>query len=112
MTISEFVWLFIAAMGIPSAVMGLLIGWLKRHIDKKEAHREEKEKNTETLMRMIMQETRATNVLATATAKAIQRIPDARCNGDMTEALRKAEEIQTKEKEFILDQGIKHIFGE
>lgn len=112
MTLSEMIWAFIAAAGIPSIVMGCLVGWLKRHIDKKEARREEKEQDTETLMRMIMQETRATNVLATATAKAIQRIPDARCNGDMTEALKKAEEIQTKEKEFILDQGIKHIFGE
>ena len=109
MTINEFVWLFIAAMGIPSAVMGLLIGWLKKSIDRREKKRE---KNTEKLMLMIMQESRATNVLAAATAKAVQRIPDAHCNGDMTEALRKAEEIQTKEKEFILDQGIKHIFGE
>ena len=61
---------------------------------------------------MIMQESRSTNVLATATAKAVQRIPDAHCNGDMTEALRRASEIQNEEKEFLLDQGIKHIFGE
>jgi hypothetical protein len=112
MTAGEVVWMFIAAMGIPSAVMGLLMWWLKRHIDKKEAKREEKEKNTERLMVMMMQETRATNVLATATAKAVQRIPDAHCNGDMTEALAKAAQIQNEEKDFLLDQGIKHIFGD
>lgn len=108
----ELVWGFIAAMSIPSTIMGLLVWWLKRHIDKKEEKREQREANTEKLMLLIMQETRATNVLATATAKAVQRIPDAHCNGDMTEALKKAAMIQNEEKEFLFDQGIKHIFGE
>ena len=108
----DMIWAFIVAMGIPTTITGLLVWYLKRHIDKKEAKREEKEKNTEKLMLMIMQETRATNVLATATAKAVQRIPDAHCNGDMTEALTRASEIQNEEKEFLLDQGIKHIFGD
>ena len=112
MNIAEITWLFIAAMGIPSAITGLFVWWLKRHIDKKEQTREEREQNTEKLMLLIMQETRSTNVLATATAKAVQRIPDAHCNGDMTEALRRAAEIQNEEKEFLFDQGIKHIFGD
>lgn len=105
-------WEFIVTAGIPSAVTGFLFWLLKRHIDRKEAKREEKEKNTEKLMLLIMQETRATNVLATATAMAVQRIPDAHCNGDMTEALKKASDIQNIEKDFLFDQGIKHIFGD
>lgn len=105
-------WEFIVAAAIPSAVTGFLFWLLKRHIDRKEAKREEKEKNTEKLMLLIMQETRATNVLATATAMAVQRIPDAHCNGDMTEALKKASDIQNIEKDFLFDQGIKHIFGD
>lgn len=60
---------------------------------------------------MLMQTSRATNVLAEATARAVQRIPDAHCNGDMDSALKQAAEIQKLEKEFLLDQGIKHIFG-
>lgn len=112
MEMSEIITAFILAMGIPSALMGLLVWWLKRHIDKKEANREKREENVEKLMLMIMQESRSTNILATATAKAVQRIPDAHCNGDMTEALQRANEIQNEEKEFLLDQGIKHIFGE
>lgn len=98
------------AMGIPTAITGLLVWWLKRYIDRTEKRREEKEQNTEKLMIMIMQNSRATCVLSTATAKAVQRIPDAHCNGDMTSALAEAARIQQEEKDFLLDQGIKHIF--
>ena len=100
----------ILAMGIPTAITGFLTWWIKRIIDQREAKREEREKNTETLMLMIMQTSRATNVLATATAKAVQRIPDAKCNGDMTAALEQAAKIQNEEKDFLMNQGIKHIF--
>lgn len=110
------------AAGIPSAVCGLIVWFLKRSINKKDAEverkraeedskREEKEKNTEKLMLMIMQTCRATNVLAEATARAVQRIPDAHCNGDMKSALEKAEKIQKEEQQFLIDQGVKHIFG-
>lgn len=101
---------FLIAMGVPSAITGVLVWWLKRSIDVKESRREEREKNTETLMLLIMQTSRATNVLAEATAKAVQRIPDAHCNGDMTEALKKAAQIQKEEQQFLIDQGVKHIF--
>lgn len=100
------------ALGIPTAVTGLLVWWLKKHIDKREARSEEREKNTERLMLMIMQTSRATNILAEATAKAVQRIPDAHCNGDMTAALEQASKIQKEEQQFLFDQGIRHIFGE
>lgn len=106
------VWEIVVATGIPTAVMGFIAWFLKRHIDNKDNAREEKEKNTEKLMLLIMQNTRATNVLAEATAKAVQRIPDAHCNGDMTAALAEANRIQKEEKDFLMDQGIKYIFEE
>lgn len=102
----------LVAMGVPTAVTGLLVWWLKRIIDKRDKKAEEREKNTEMLMLIIMKNSRATNVLAEATAKAVQRIPDAHCNGDMTAALALAEKIQKEEKDFMFDQGIKHIFGD
>lgn len=100
------------AAGIPTALTSLFMWLLKRHIDKKDREAEEREKNTEKLMLMIMQTSRATNVLAEATAKAVQRIPDAHCNGDMTAALERAAQIQKEEQQFLIDQGVKHIFGE
>ena len=98
-------------MGVPSAITGFLVWWLKRYIDKRDEKAEEREKNTERLMMMIMQTSRANNILAEATAKAVQRIPDAHCNGDMTKALERAAEIQKEEQQFLMDQGVKHIFG-
>ena len=98
--------------GVPTAITGLLVWWLKRHIDKNDARAAEREKSVEQLMMMIMQTSRATNVLAEATAKAVQRIPDAHCNGDMTAALEKAAAIQKEEQQFLIDQGVKHIFGD
>lgn len=106
----------LVAMGIPaaicSAVVGFAVWWLKRYIDKRDKEAEEKTKNTETLMLMIIHTSRATNVLAEATARAVQRIPDAHCNGDMTSALEKAAAIQKEEQQFMFDQGIRHIFGD
>ena len=104
------IWEIIIASGIPTAIFGIMAWWFKRHIDKKEKLREEREKNTEKLMLFIMQTGRATNILAEATAKAVQRIPDAHCNGDMHAALAEAARIQNEEKDFIMNQGIKHIF--
>jgi hypothetical protein len=97
-------------MGVPSAIMGLLVWWLKKYIDDNERKRNEREENTEKLMLLMLQTIRATNVLSEATAKAVQRIPDAHCNGDMTAALAEAERIQNEEKEFLFNQGIKRIF--
>lgn len=99
------------ACGVPSGMTGLFIWLFKRWLDNREKKRELKEQKVETLMLYILQDCRATTVLAEATAKAVQRIPDAHCNGDMTTALERAAEIQKKEKDFVFDQGIEHIFG-
>lgn len=105
------VWEFLIVMGVPTAITGLFIWLVKRHIDKRDRERAVREENTEKLMLMIMQNGRAAVVLAEATARAVQRIPDAHCNGDMKEALERAEKIQKEEQEFLLDQGVQHIFG-
>ena len=102
----------IMAAGIPSAITGLLLWWIKKKIDKQDEERQERERNQERLMILIMQTGRATSVLSEATARAVQRIPDAHCNGDMKKALDDAKRIQTEEKDFLINKGIKHIFEE
>lgn len=112
MTLTEAIIWFLAAMSIPSAITGVITRRMEKKISDREDERRQKEENTEKLMLMIMQTSRATAVLAEATARAVQRIPDAKCNGDMTAALELASRIQKEEKDFMFDQGIKRIFGE
>lgn len=100
----------IAVFGIPAAITGFGIWWIKRKIEKNEAKNKEHEANLESLVLMMMSSTRANTVGITAIAKAVQRIPDAHCNGDMTAALEQMESIQKKEQQFIIDKGVKYLF--
>ena len=104
------IWEIILMFGIPSTITGFGIWLLKRKIEKNEKQRTEKENNLQDLVLMMLQTTRANAVGITAVAKAIQRIPDAHCNGDMTKALEYMKAIQEKEKDFLMDKGVKHIF--
>lgn len=99
----------IIAFGIPSAITGLAIWWIQRMIEKSEQKRQEKEHDLETLIFMMVQRTRANSIGIQAIARAVQRIPDAKCNGDMTAALAEMEKIQKEEKSFLIDKGIKYI---
>lgn len=100
----------VLAAGIPSGLFGLLLWYFKKKIDARDRRQQEKEKNHEALMLMIMQSSRANSVLCTAIAKAVQRIPDAHCNGDMEAALRVMQQASQEEKDFLVAQGVKHIF--
>lgn len=106
MEILEIILLF----GVPSAITGFGIWLIKRKLEKNERQSNEKESNLQDLVLMMLQTTRANAVGITAVAKAIQRIPDAHCNGDMTKALEYMKTIQEKEKDFLMDKGVKHIF--
>lgn len=111
-TIGSLIAAFVVAMGVPSAITGFAVWWLKKSMDRRDAKNEEKEKNTERMILLIAQNSRATYTVAEATAKAVQRIPDAKCNGDMTSALEQAKKFQMEEQQFLIDQGVKRIFGE
>lgn len=96
--------------GVPSALFGIVVWYFKRSIEKRDKRQVEQEQNIEQLMYMLMKSNRANSVLCTAIARAVQRIPDAHCNGDMTKALEVVDEYNKEEKDFLMKQGIKHIF--
>lgn len=100
----------VIAAGIPSAIVGFVVWLLKRSIDTREEKRVEREAKQEKLFLMMMQSTRSNAVGITAIARAVQRIPDAHCNGDMTAALEVMAKHQAEEKEFLMQQGVEHIF--
>ena len=97
---------FVAAMGIPSAIMGLIVWRLEGRISKRERDHEEQDKSQKDLIVLLVQSTSASIALGEATEKAVQRIPDAHCNGDMHAALEYATNIKHKQKEFLTQQGI------
>jgi hypothetical protein len=111
----------IIAMSIPSAITGFAFWALERKIarreaehDKKEAKREEKMERKEEARKMnellVIKGVNAAIALGEATAKAVQRIPDAHCNGDMHAALEYAAQIKHEQKDFLTKQGVDSIY--
>ena len=95
------------AAGIPSALFGLILWFFKRGINDRDRRQEEREKNLESLVLMMLQSTRANTILCKATAEAVR---DGHCNGNMTHAIEVVDKAAQAEKEFLLDKSIKYIF--
>jgi len=104
------IWQTLAAIGLPSAVMGLIVWKLESRIAKHEKEIEARQTAQEELLMLIVQSNGASIALGEATAKAVQRIPDAHCNGDMHEALEYATNIKHKQKDFLAKQWIQALW--
>jgi plastocyanin domain-containing protein len=103
----EVVWPILLGFGIPSGIFGLIIWWFKKKIDKNEEKTAERQSNLEQLVLMMMESSRANTVLCKAIGEAVR---DGHCNGNMSSALEQVNVVQEKEKRFLLDLGVKHIF--
>lgn len=97
---------FVAALGIPSAIMGVIVHRLEKRIAKRDKAREDKDNAQEDLLLLLVQSSSAAIALGEATARAVERIPDAHCNGDMHDALDYATKIKHNQKDFLAKQGI------
>lgn len=101
-------WLLLMAFGVPAFIL--------RRFEKKMAEQEqradEKERNREEMNRLQVKTTMAAIALGEATARAVQRIPDAHCNGDMTAALEYAKAVKHDEKDFLTKLGIHALYDE
>ena len=100
---------FIAAMGVPSAIMGLIVWALKKRIDAREKDQDEKNRAQQKLMVLLVQSTRASIALGEATAHAMQR---GHTNGDMEAALKYAADVKHEQKDLLAEQGIHNLFDE
>ena len=92
--------------GIPSTVTGLVLWLWQRRLDKREAARERREVNREKMELFSLQELMAVSAIARATAEAVQRIPDAHCNGEVKAALEYERDIRHKQRDFLEELGI------
>lgn len=111
----------IIAASIPSAITGFCFWLIERNIKKQDKKREaEEEARHEDMERRenlrqqqefyLVQGVNAAIALGEATAKAVQRIPDAHCNGDMHAALEYASKVKHAQKDFLAKQGINSIY--
>lgn len=97
-------------LGIPTAITSLGLWLLQRRISKREAVQDAREAAREQNEVLLIQNTRVALALAEATAVAVQRIPDAHCNGDMHAALEYARKVKHAQKDFLTEQGVKAIY--
>lgn len=111
----------VIAMSIPSAITGFCFWLLERKISKREAAEnaereerqrllDEREATREKHVLYLVKSVSAAIALGEATAKAVQRIPDARCNGDMHAALEYAQQVKHEQKDFINEQALKNLY--
>ena len=103
------VWPVVVAAGIPSALVGLLIRRLNRHIDQRDAEKDVKEAARLKHETMLIKLSMASLSLGEATAEAVQRIPDAHCNGEMREALDFAKSAKIEYREFEREQTARSL---
>ena len=106
---------------LPSAVTGFCFWLVQRRIKKQDEKRkeEEKQRHAEEEKReaarekqelLLVRGINAAIALGEATAKAVQRIPDAHCNGDMHRALDYAAKVKHEQRDFLDEQGIIHLY--
>ena len=114
-------WTMVMAAGIPTAVTAFCFWMVENRISqrqkkddeerkRRQAYVDEKEAKRDELQYLLIQSVNASIALSEATARAVERIPDAHCNGDMRKALDYATDVKHKQKEFITREGIKNIF--
>ena len=109
------------AMSVPSAITGFCFWMLERQIQKRDEKNskqreqrqkqiDEKEAAREQNLFLILQSVNAAIALGEATARAVQRIPDAHCNGDMHAALDYVMKIKHEQKDFLTKQGLQGMY--
>ena len=81
----------------------------RKRVKQERAQLVKQQQLQEQLMLKLIEGNWAAMALGEATAKAVQRIPDSHCNGDMHEALEYAGSIKHSQKEFLAQQGIHAI---
>lgn len=101
----------IIAAGIPSATLGFLIRRLEHKLDLQEQARKEREEARIEHEVLLIEMSVASLSLGEATAEAVQRIPDANCNGEMTEALQRAKDTKENYRKFERKQAAKVATG-
>lgn len=94
---------------IQGVVTAMGIWYLQRKLAKRDDAAEKREKEREDMEYNLLTAVNASIALGEATAKAVQRIPDAQCNGDMTAALSYTTTVKHDLKNFLNRKAVEKI---
>ena len=103
-------WLAAIITAIPTGITGLAFWLLQRRITKRDAEQATRDEARLKNEVMLIQKVDASLGLAEATARAVQRIPDAKCNGDMSSALEYARRVKIEHRKFMTEQGVHQLY--
>ena len=114
--------IFLACVAvIPSAVAGFCFWLIEKKIEKRskiedaERERRQQELDKKEAARqknelLTAKAIGAAIALGEATARAVQRIPEAHCNGDMDAALDYAAKVKHEQKDFLYGQAVGSLY--
>ena len=100
----------VTLLGLPTAITAFCFWLLQQRITKRDKAQEEREQAREKNEVLIIKGMGAAIALGEATAQAVQRIPDAHCNGDMHAALEYARKVKHEHKEFMTEQSVQALY--
>ena len=100
----------VTLLGLPTAITAFCFWLLQQRITKWDKAQEERERAREKNEVLIIKGVGAAIALGEATAEAVQRIPDAHCNGDMHAALEYARKVKHEHKEFLTEQSVQALY--
>lgn len=100
----------VTLLGLPTAITAFCFWLLQQRITKQDKAQEERERAREKNEVLIIKGVGAAIALGEATAEAVQRIPDAHCNGDMHAALEYARKVKHEHKEFLTEQSVQALY--
>lgn len=100
----------VTLLGLPTAITAFCFWLLQQRITERDKAQEERERAREKNEVLIIKGVGAAIALGEATAEAVQRIPDAHCNGDMHAALEYARKVKHEHKEFLTEQSVQALY--
>ena len=105
------IWAILMAVGLPGAIVTAVVGFLVRRIEKRLADEEKENQKREEARKAyeLFQIKMLTAATALGKANAIA-IKNGKCNGETSAALEYLEEVKRDQRDFLISQGIDHLF--
>ena len=96
----------ILCAAIPSLVSGVGLSVISNNLKKHQENQMKQEADHIKSEQHVLNTLIATAEGTEAIAKAVQRIPDAHCNGDMKAAIEKVEKTLSSQRDFLREKAV------